>query len=330
MEEEYYNLIKEALELCTKITIVLDKIHDLIIDSEPQIDRARYLVEHCKQFAGQRTPAWFKMRNSCITASDIGAVLKTDKYQSTNALIKKKVAPQAPFANIYTIHGNTYEDIAVAIYERLYDVKVYEASLLIHPIFPFIGASCDGFVIDEKNNDAWLIEIKCPFRREPVGKIPTNYIEQPRTQMACTKINRCSFFECKIVEYNSRDETLEATDIEFKGVIARYNFKDVFDYNDELKSFHIYPPGLRAAKNNDEFNTMVSELIGEVNRIEESGLAMINVKFIYWGLAKYTEDFINRDPDWMHTNVRRIEYIWNLIEKYRIEGIDKVPSRIKI
>lgn len=333
MEEElinFYNLLNEANQLCTRLLIITDQMHDLVAGLVPQIDRTRWLVDYCKNFAAQRTPEWFRLRNGCITASDIGATLKTDKYQSTAALIRKKAGTPKPFANIYTKWGNKYEDIAVAIYERIHDVKVFEASLLIHPIFSFIGASCDGFVIDEKNNDAWLIEIKCPFSRDPVGKIPSNYIEQPRTQMACTKINKCSFFECKLVEFNTRDDALEDTTVQFKGVLVEYNLPDIMDVDNEPMAFHIYPPNIRAGINNEEFEQMVSDIIGELNRVEESGLKMKNIKFVYWGLVKQTEDIIMRDPDWIHSNVERIEYVWEQIKHYRRVGADKIPARINI
>jgi putative phage-type endonuclease len=333
--EEINSQFEALFELLSQLFEVSDKLHTFYAHSVSQYDRGLWLRDYSLTCADQRTPEWFAMRNTSVTASDIGTALKTNKYESTSDLIRKKCGGSKPFSNVYTRWGNKYEDIAAAIYEKENNVKVYEAALFKHPIYDFIGASCDGFVVDDINKDAWLIEIKCPYRRAITGVIPEHYKEQPRTQMACTKIDRCSFFECKFKEYNSQEDLEADSENRYRGILFEYNYNEVYDIDNVTpKQFFIYPPDITAP-----LDEMKQYLLKEFKKLkQEHGSHIIKgVQFVYWGISEFTEDVQERDPEWLYsqankiknkkqTNLERISYIWDTIKHYRDIGIDKLPK----
>lgn len=301
----------------------LDLIYDKYLETISSKEHVDFLIEYSKTLAPQRTAEWYTKRGACITASDIAAVLGTDKYKSPRKVLLEKCSKPKPWSNMYTRWGNKYEPVAAQIYEQENNVKVYEAPLLIHPVYPFIGASCDGFVVDEVNNEAWLIEIKSPFRRVPNGSIPPNYKDQPRTQMAVTKVDRCDFFDCKFAEYYSAEEFEEDKDTKYKGLIFEYHDEVVMDENGNPRAEYIYPPlELDATQQKRWILDTFKELRKQVpDRFTGSG-------FVYWKLVTHSQVKATRDPEWLRACLPRFKEFWGKIEHYREVGIEDIPRRV--
>lgn len=316
---ELRELRKLILDTIDQILEIINKIYDLYLETVSSREHVEYLIEYSKTLAPQRTAEWYRRRGACITASDIPAILGTDKYKSAKKVLIEKCKPSKPWSNMYTRWGNKYEPVAAQIYEKMLNVKVYDAPLLIHPVYPFIGASCDGFVVDEINNDAWLIEIKSPFRRIPNGEIPTNYKDQPRTQMAVTKVNRCDFFDCKFEERMSE----QFLDAEYKGVIFEYHCDHTFDENGYPKAHYLYPPlDLDISQQKrwilDQFKRIRTEF---PDRFTGSG-------FVYWRLVASSHITIKRDPQWLKDSLPRLKDFWKKIQIYREIGTENLPYKV--
>ena len=139
----------------------------------------------------QRTPEWYEARNNMITASDIAAVLGMNKYQSKNALLKKKVYPkESLYCSAAMLHGIKNEDIARDKFCEKYGVQCEEVGLFVHPEYSFIGGSPDGIC-----NDGRLVEIKCPLSREIKHEIPEHYYPQVQICMEILNIEECYFIQ---------------------------------------------------------------------------------------------------------------------------------------
>lgn len=289
-------------ELLSILTFKLNKIYDIIIETHyDSYTRIQHIIEISKKSAKQRTKEWYELRGGCITASDITQILGTPLAQKK--VIEKKTEIFKPFTCRAIEWGNKYEQVAMKVYEKIYKVKIYEAPLLIHHIYPFIGASCDGFVVDEENKEGSIIEIKCPYSRQLNDKIPTNYLCQPKTQMEVTKINKCNFFECRFSEIN-KDEFLHHPS-DHKGIIGAYYYEDNFNEFGDIKIYYYY----------FEID-LINDLENELNKLK---LIISNKKnaiywnTIYWVLEEYKNHIIHRDPKWLEDSIIELEKCWNKI-----------------
>ena len=56
-------------------------------------------------------------------------------------------------------HGCTYESIAIQKFSEITGKEVDKSGFCLHPDFPYLGASPDGFI---KGEEA-VVEVKCPY-----------------------------------------------------------------------------------------------------------------------------------------------------------------------
>lgn len=176
----------------------------------------------------QRSPAWLEYRKGKLTASTLHKCLLYTKIEAeleakgefesrkktpkiggfirTNPVSYMKEKAWAYndakyFSGVAALHGNTFEDAVVKIYEKKYKTKVHEFGCLPHPTISFLAASPDG--IDSHGR---MVEIKCPYSREIHKTPPIDYWMQTQMQMEVCGFDVTHFIECDIKEY----ETCEA------------------------------------------------------------------------------------------------------------------------
>jgi hypothetical protein len=175
----------------------------------------------------QKSMQWILDRMQCITASDIHNVTTCTNFdgKSISSLIKSKTKNNKVTSNfssnMYTRWGEKYEYTSVQIYEKMFNVKIYESGLLINRETK-IGASCDGLIplttnvvgtesaVDTASVDAECIEIKNPYCRVLGEGVypPSNYVSQMQAQLYVTQFEVCNFFDCKTEEWGSENEFL--------------------------------------------------------------------------------------------------------------------------
>ena len=73
-------------------------------------------------------------------------------------LLCKSLLGEKIFETPATIHGNVWEATGVKAYQEKTGKVATGCGLIIHPLWPFLGASPDGLVDDDI-----LLEVKCPF-----------------------------------------------------------------------------------------------------------------------------------------------------------------------
>lgn len=127
-----------------------------------------------------------------ITASDVASALGINKYETSNALIKKKINLQISNSSIATAHGNKYEDEARLLFSKRYNIETWEIGLFQHPQYSWIGGSPDGIA-----ENGYLIEIKCPLTREITHNIPDWYYPQIQICMEILDRPACYFIQYK-------------------------------------------------------------------------------------------------------------------------------------
>lgn len=146
----------------------------------------------------QRTEQWLADRAGKITASVFGDCtdfLKDGKTPSAkmksviSRLARERVYCQ-PSKNISApalTWGTECEESACHVYQLVTGNIVTPSGLIIHPDYPFIGASPDGLIDDDGG-----IEIKCPYDEDnhlftiESGEMPEQHIPQVQGSMFVT------------------------------------------------------------------------------------------------------------------------------------------------
>ena len=160
--------------------------------------------------------AWMEARKGCITASIIGQIYsiraKTDPHRlvgEINQQTNKNLSHVPAIA-----HGIKFEDAAKQYYELRFGVNIEARGFMLHPVYPWLGASTDGYIAQSHSS----VEIKCPMPVDGIkqliqlcnvrkswflvndeGKLRLNvkhkYYFQCQLQIACLEVRQCIFIE---------------------------------------------------------------------------------------------------------------------------------------
>jgi putative phage-type endonuclease len=308
----------------------------------------------------QRTKAWFEYRHNRITASDTAAAIDLNPYEPVENFILKKCDPAHKFldnANVY--HGKKYEPIATLIYEHIYNIRVTEFGALPSDKYDFLGASPDGIcsakTLDNKFSEMLgrMLEIKCTVGRHiyTSGKVaghicPYYYYCQVQQQLECCNLDKCDFWQCKIIELKNRteylidecnntrhtfgtnDETMQIDSLIKKGIILKFlpkNFEPEFDGDSiEWKSTFIYPPKLNL--NENEYDDWVIHILSNWKELyKEIADKYYFDKIVYWKLESSHNVIIERNKTFISNILPILKNTWKQVNYYR-NNIDKLDK----
>jgi putative phage-type endonuclease len=306
--------------------------------------KMRQTIEYLKNRPqpAQRTPEWYEFRHGLISASNIWKVLGSDATR--NSLIYEKCKPlhrerslsidledepsssadhQNKFVNTQSsLHwGCKYERLSSMIYEHRNDVKVAEFGCIQHDKYPFIGASPDGIITTE-NHESYgrMLEIKNIVNREITGVPSMAYWVQMQLQMEVAGLNECDFLETRFKEYDDNEEDRfykEKHNYLYNGVILYFIKRDFTDNSPH----YVYMPldiPLKQATINAWIETQKKEL-------KENHVIF---RRIYWYCDEYSCVLVHRNQDWFKAALPKIEEVWRIIERERINGYEhRKPKR---
>ena len=156
----------------------------------------------------QKSNKWYTERNKVITATDVSSILEINPFKSKYEVLQQKINKTVIISeNPDTSWGEIHEPQALKYYETLPLIngskKVWEVGLVYHPIYKWLAASPDGVVESlEKNNKNkwWLLEIKCPYKREFTNKCyktPSYIWIQVQIQLEVCDLPFCHLLQCK-------------------------------------------------------------------------------------------------------------------------------------
>lgn len=298
----------------------------------------------------QRSPEWFKARNTRITASEAACCLplselvcktyvedfnvknfkyKPDQYVShydtrEDYIINKCRAFYGENVfkdSIYTLHGKKYEEIATRLYRRRFNTEVWEFGLVSHSRYNWMAASPDGIT-----PDGIMLEIKCPYSRKIVeGVPPIWYWTQCQYQMISVDLDECDFLECEIRELGNESEFISQTvnDKQDKGILL-----NKIDEVDNSETKYIYPP--------DNLNTENDYIDWANSTIEEHIQQNINIQPIYYFIEKWFVVRVKRRDEWFNNVkhyfkdtigiIRRLQNNKDDFLKYK-ESIDLIKNK---
>lgn len=250
----------------------------------------------------QRTDAWHAKRSEMLTASEIWKTVKDSSPASRHEIVLSKLVPRDSNSGggaRALVWGTQFEPIAKQIYEGLNGVSVVDTSCIPHPDHAFLGASPDGILVSKDVSHplyGHLIEIKCPISRDfdDSTQVPSAYFHQMQLQMACSGLNVCEYaeFKFKAMPYS---EWL-TTDAEYKSVYVvledgTVKYKDISDAR--------------------SFSDWKDDVLCDVD--------MFQIQMVFWALTKYKIRTVDKDPEWLATNLPSFQETWSLVQKHRSE-----------
>jgi len=145
----------------------------------------------------QRTPEWYEVRKTLMTASESSAALGIKPFAGFRGcpredLLMKKLNT-VPVVGMALQHGVRYESEAAEMAMRILGERMFEFGLIVHDEYPWLAASPDGIT-----SRGYCVEIKCPLRRKIIpGEVPHHYYPQIQTQMEVCNVDFCYFIQYK-------------------------------------------------------------------------------------------------------------------------------------
>ena len=132
-----------------------------------------------------QTPKWVEERKMRLTGSTFGLVIKRKETTASHATFVKNTligVGRKDLSGIPAIrYGIQNEQIAISKYEEYRrnigtPVKVLPSGLVVNPVFPWLGASPDGKVLDSDAGPG-ILEVKCSFSHRHIS--PQNACRDP-------------------------------------------------------------------------------------------------------------------------------------------------------
>lgn len=253
--------------------------------------------------ADQRSDSWHLRRSEMMTASEITKAFKTASPSAKKELLMRKLdGPKAAGDSgpiTACLWGTQFEPLAKEIYGDIQGgAEIVDTTCVVHPVYPFLGASPDGIVLTKDKMDyRWgkLVEFKCPISRKftQESAIPDAYYHQMQMQMECCNIDECDYVEmqfktCGRTEWN-------ASDSPYRGVMV------------------VYDDGKISYKPKEEDpDVWKSKIEGDEHRV------------VWWYLANIRIENVLRDPRWLTDRIDEFKEFWSMVLDCRRD-----PSRME-
>jgi len=250
--------------------------------------------------ADQRTDAWLLKRGEMITASEVCKAFASATPSARKEMLVRKVYPKESAAAgqgpsmTACLWGTQFEPIAKDIYANLQGgADVVDTTCVVHPKYPFLGASPDGIVLMKNLLDSdWgkLVEFKCPISRKFTQDtpIPDAYYHQMQMQMECTGLDTCDYCEMQFVRCNQTD--WRASTSPYKGVLAVYDSGAI-----------VYKP-----------NSIDLSLADWKKSLTED-----EYRLVFWTLENIRIEAVPKDPRWLETHLADLEAFWAMVQDCR-------------
>ena len=308
-----------------KIYNVLCELYDNVSINVSDIDhfKSQYLILKDllkRPLIEQRSPEWFKLRESRLTASDLAQSMGKGKFGTRDELLIKKAFPNHNpvsknfFRDLPPLKwGTMFEDMGMRCYQEIKNnVKIHEFGLIPNEDIDCFGASPDGIT-----EVGIMVEMKCPYRRKFNGLIPEQYFLQIQGQLATCKLDTCDYVECYIDTYESMGEyeLMVNKDEGCKhGIIVEYMEDDNYTYR-------YSPPKLTAKECIEWANTTFAD--------NKKNKSMDFIKMTPWKLRQIFISEVKFDESLWNECVPKIYKFWEDVEELRKKGLDNVTDMIE-
>lgn len=333
-DDSYYDNIRKLDNLLykyIKYDIILDiSDYDSLtndqIDKEFIISRFKYLKNNKiilvklleYPYIEQCTDEWYKIRKTCLTASDLGDAIS----KNNNLLAKKKAGVYIDNTNFQNIPplkwGNMFEDMAIRCYKQINNnIEIHIFGLVQNKFIQNFGASPDGI-----NDLGIMIEIKCPFSRKiKKNVIPEKYYYQMQGQLAVCNLTECDYVEC---EFKTFDKDIEYFDFINDKNYENKNFGIIAELYDNLNKKHFYLYSKEFLKKEDS----IIDIEIQIKNIDNINLEFI--KLTRWALNDIYIQKVEFNKELWETIPNKINEFWKKVEDSKNLPIEYKESKKKL
>ena len=295
------------------------------------------------QSPAQKTQEWYDKRYGLMTASNLWKALGTESQQ--NQLIVEKCQSFEQFKRDCARQmsgslssdnpmswGQKYEPVTAILYQQRNQTTLGEYGCIVHPEYPFLGASPDGINVDPASPlYGRMVEIKNIVNREIDGIPSAAYWTQTQIQMEVCDLDECDFVETRFKECATKLEFFESVN-PCRGVIL--TFVPRVTIQQTMSAF--YKPSSSEQIREYWFldsSKSVAELGRELEQWAQSKKDEHSANYVwshcnYWELDQYSCVLIKRNRTWFEASIPKIEAIWQTIERERITGCEhRAPKK---
>jgi putative phage-type endonuclease len=284
------------------------------------IEKQLYILCNSLQHE-QRSPEWYEYRHGLVTASNAYKMFGSQRQQ--DSLIYEKCQPIKIFSSQVSEfsplhHGQKYEPVSIALYEKKYDTTVGEFGCIQHSTLPFLGASPDG-INTQRDHCLYgrMLEIKNVVSREITGIPKLEYWVQMQLQMETCNLEETDFLETKFVEYADESAFLKDTCgtanpfLDNKGVLLQF-------VDDGRYSYKYMPLDVQ---NYETF------LMWREDMLLQRGVGTFT-KTIFWKLEVFSCVLVPRNKQWFESNIPRMTAFWEIVKREKTEGCEhRAPNK---
>lgn len=146
-------------------------------------------------------------RGGDVTASDVAAICGENQWSSRHSVLFKKVFHITGEDSAATIHGRTYEPIAIDEFCKRTGATVDQPGYVKHKKYTWFGGTVDGIATMHKEvklngitipkDTVLVIEVKCPLTRQIKDEVPGQYIGQIQSYMEILDMENLIFVQFK-------------------------------------------------------------------------------------------------------------------------------------
>lgn len=285
-----------------------------VLTSEAVAKRRQLLAKYAEQLqkllklpkVEQRSPEWFDMRKTMITASDFAQAIGQGKFGNQKQFFRKKCGYENETFDPYVPPlkwGVMYEPVATNIYANRQNAVIHDFGILRHETREYFGASPDGIT-----DQGIMVEIKCPYARKITGEIPEQYKKQMQGQLEVCDLEECDYVECSFCEYTSKESFLDDnTCMQFeRGIIIERTVDNTPCY--------YYSPMLRALETNTD---ILFEWLDK--KAQEFGVLVQDLNVHYWKLAVYNVVRVYRNREATNYELDELALVWDKISQYKLD-----------
>jgi len=290
----------------------------------------------------QKTQEWYDKRYGLMTASNLWKALGTESQQ--NQLIVEKCQSFEQFKRDCVRQmsgslssdnpmswGQKYEPVTALLYQQRNQTILGEYGCIVHPEYPFLGASPDGINVDTTSPlYGRMVEIKNIVNREIDGIPSAAYWTQTQIQMEVCDLDECDFVETRFKECATKLEFFESVN-PCRGVILTFVPRVTIQQTMSAS----YKP---SSEQITEYwfldsTKSVAELGQELEQWAQSKKDEHSANYVwshcnYWELDQYSCVLIKRNRAWFEAAIPKIEAIWRTIERERITGCEhRAPKK---
>ena len=313
------------------------------------------------ELAEQRSQEWYNQRNNLLTASNIWKVFASQAQYNSLVVEKCKPVDQGAESAMRSVSSSSslnwgimFEPITAEIYCMKNRTKLGEFGCIVHPEYPFIGASPDGINIDESSPlYGRMVEIKNVVSRQITGIPLESYWIQMQLQMEICDLDECDFIETKFAKISREEyyggggggdvvvsENGDTSPDIIRGIIlhvgprifipmlSQRNISDVdVEYTDENIKKVVYADTQQSQQQQQQpFYVYIPLDISRENvdswiqEYKTNNPNLVVMETIYWKLEQYSCVFVHRNREWFLAALPKIKECWDTIEYDRVHG----------